>query len=111
MLLQTWVENAIKHGIRYKEGVGNILVKIENLENNGIAIRVEDNGVGRAKAKEMGTTGNGQGLKILAEQVGIYNQLNSGKIILNTIDLVDEEGIVSGTRFEMTIPVSFNFDV
>jgi hypothetical protein len=111
MLLQTWVENAIKHGIRHKEGVGSILVKITKTENNGISIRVEDNGVGRAKAKEMGTTGTGQGLKILAEQVGIYNQFNSGKIILNTTDLVDQEEIASGTRFEMTIPGSFNFDV
>jgi LytS/YehU family sensor histidine kinase len=110
MLMQTWVENAIKHGIRHKEGIGRILVTIANNDSGGILVSVQDNGIGRTKAKELGTTGTGQGLKILAEQIAIYNLINAMKIVVNTCDLFSEEGMAEGTRFEMTIPFEYNFD-
>ncbi len=111
MIMQTWVENAIKHGIRHKEGVGKILVKVWSNDSKGISVSVEDNGIGRARAKEVGTTGTGQGLAILGEQIEIYNQINQLKIVVNTIDLVGQNGLPQGTRFEMFIPSSFRFDV
>jgi hypothetical protein len=111
MLLQTWVENAVKHGIRHKEGVGLILVTLLNLESRFIEITVEDNGVGREKAKELDTSGTGQGLKILTEQITIYNQFNKEKIELKIIDLTDMEGNASGTRFEMTVPFNYCFTI
>ena len=110
MLMQTWVENAIKHGIRHKEGTGKILVTISNKDSKVISVCVEDNGVGRAKAKELGTTGTGQGLKILSEQIAIYNLINSLKVTINTFDLVNQEGLPEGTRFEMNIPINYSFD-
>ena len=110
MIMQTWVENAIKHGIRHKEGVGRILVKVANNNSHGISVSVEDNGIGRARAKELGTTGTGQGLAILDEQIAIYNQVNPSKIFVNTVDLVGQDGLPLGTRFEMYIPSSFRFD-
>ncbi len=110
MLMQTWVENAIKHGIRHKEGIGKILVTINNKDSAAISVCVEDNGVGRAKAKELGSTGTSQGLKILSEQIAIYNLINTLKVTINTIDLVSHEGMAEGTRFEMIIPANYSFD-
>jgi hypothetical protein len=109
MIMQTWVENAIKHGIRHNEGVGRILVKVANNNSKGISVSVEDNGIGRAKAKESGTTGTGQGLKILEEQIAIYNQINVFKIVLITKDLIGQDGMSMGTRFEMLIPLNYKF--
>ena len=111
MIMQTWVENAIKHGIRHKEGIGKILIKVWSNNSKGISVSVEDNGIGRTRAKEVGTKGTGQGLAILEEQIAIYNQINQSKIIVNTIDLVGQDGLPRGTRFEMFIPASFRFDV
>ena len=110
MLMQTWVENAIKHGVRHKEGKGKILVTISNTDSGAISVCVEDNGVGRAKAKELGTTGTGQGMKILSEQIDIYNLINTLKITINTFDLISHEGSAEGTRFEMIIPINYSFD-
>ena len=110
MLMQTWVENAIKHGIRHKEGKGIIRVAITNKDSTGISVIVEDNGIGRTKAKEMGTTGTGQGLKILNEQITIYNQVNKFKISMTSSDICDQKGSVCGTRFEIIIPQNYNFD-
>ena len=110
MLMQTWVENAIKHGIRHKEGPGRILVTVASTGPDAISVNVEDNGIGRAKAKEYGTTGTGEGLRILSEQVAIYNQINVSKILLHTTDLFAEDGTAAGTCFEMIIPMIYSFD-
>jgi len=110
MLMQTWVENAIKHGIRHKEGIGIIRVAVTNKDSTRFSVCVEDNGIGRTKAKEMGTTGTGQGLKILNEQITIYNQVNKFKISMTSSDINDPNGSVCGTRFEIIIPENYNFD-
>lgn len=54
MLLQPYVENAIKHGIMYKKGKGSLWIQIlESQENEGIVIIIKDNGVGIEKAREI----------------------------------------------------------
>ena len=44
--LQCMVENSIHHGFRPRDGVGRILVSLRRTEDNGLCIRVEDDGVG-----------------------------------------------------------------
>ncbi|MGB1031280.1 MAG: sensor histidine kinase, partial [Flavobacteriales bacterium] len=51
LLLQPLIENAFKHGLFQKEEKG--LIKVDfNLENNFLLCTIEDDGVGREKAKE-----------------------------------------------------------
>ncbi|MCD6179307.1 MAG: histidine kinase [Bacteroidales bacterium] len=102
MLIHTFAENAIKHGL-FPKGKGGFL-KIEVKENEkNIQINIEDNGVGRAKSKELKTTNNGKGLGIIKELVKLYNKLQKTKITYNTIDLFEEEKAV-GTRVEVLLP-------
>ena len=111
MLLQTWVENSIKHGIRHKSEVGKIKIEILGNVNSPTEISVEDNGIGRIKAQELGTTGSGQGLRILEEQINIYNLVNKSKIAMRVIDMKNEDGTIAGTRFEMIIPQDYKFEL
>ncbi|MFA9389065.1 MAG: histidine kinase [Prolixibacteraceae bacterium] len=111
MLLHTWMENAIKHGLRNKLSEGKVKLKIEKMENNTIFISVEDNGIGRDNAKKLGTRGTGQGLQILAEQIAIYNQFNKDKVEITIYDLMSNNGTPAGTRFEMSIPAIFRFNI
>lgn len=51
LLLQPFVENAINHGLRHKEGKGNLLVQIKNDRlNDMIQYIIEDDGIGRDRA-------------------------------------------------------------
>lgn len=53
MIIQPYIENAIWHGIsNRKEVKGKILISFEMIEDK-LQCTIEDNGVGRAKAKEM----------------------------------------------------------
>lgn len=75
MILHTYCDNAIRHGLVNKEGEGWIEVNISRT-GNGILFTVSDNGIGRKRAEELGTKGNGQGLKLLESQINLYNQFN-----------------------------------
>ncbi len=52
MLIHTFVENAIKHGIKHIEERGKLLISISN-GTDAYNIKIKDNGIGRTKAKEL----------------------------------------------------------
>lgn len=108
MILHTYCENAIKHGLRNKPGQGHVCVEVTN-RGNGINIAVADDGVGRAVAATLSTASTKQGLSIMEQQIELYNQRNSEHITQTVTDLKDEEGRACGTRFELYVPRHFNY--
>ena len=102
MILQTFCENAIKHGLRPKQEGGKIATRVYP-ETDFTVISVEDNGIGRAKAESLQTQGTGEGLKIVQQQLDIFNKNQSKAAYLNVVDLFDEAGQVAGTRFELYV--------
>jgi LytS/YehU family sensor histidine kinase len=110
MILHTHCENAIKHGLRPKKGKGRLQLKAVSLHGGeGLFVTIEDDGVGRAEAERLQTQGTRQGLNILTQQISLYNQMNTKKIIQHIIDLHDPDGQPSGTRIEIIAPKGFNY--
>ena len=109
MLLHTWSENAVKHGLRHKTKDGMIHISATQ-QNNTLILSVEDNGIGRENARKMGTSGTGRGLTIISEQIEIFNKFNENQIQFNVNDLKDQYGEASGTRFTIYIPEKYNYD-
>ena len=67
-------------------------------------LSVEDNGIGREQAQTLKIEGTKEGLKIVQQQLDIFNKNLSSKAYLQIVDLHDENGNPSGTRFEIRIP-------
>ena len=67
---------------------------------------MEDNGVGRQKAAGLEIYSTKKGLKMLEALYTRLNQQNKYKIKQNFVDLTDENGVASGTRVEIRIPVN-----
>ncbi|MDX2361018.1 MAG: two-component regulator propeller domain-containing protein [Crocinitomicaceae bacterium] len=110
MLLQPFVENSIKHGMKgisdeKKDGVITILFE----ENNGILeCIIEDNGIGREKAAELRkvskeTYHTSTGLSVTTERL---NRIDAEYDIvpLEIIDLYTK-GVASGTKVIIRIPI------
>ena len=97
-LIYTFVENAIKHGLQLKEKDRVLKVMISKVQNEKIKITIADNGIGRKKSKELGTTDTGKGMTIVKNIVGGYNKLYGGAISYEIRDLVGEGGVVLGTE-------------
>jgi Predicted signal transduction protein with a C-terminal ATPase domain len=112
MLLHTYCENAVKHGIATKAGPGHVEVDIRRELRDGVEglmVSVGDDGVGRAAAARAGVPSTKQGLKILQQQIDLYNQTNRHRILQQVTDLYDEAGRPAGTRFETWIPPGYQY--
>ena len=112
MLLHTYCQNAVKHGIQNKPGGGTVRISIRKQPKGTtpfVVVAVEDDGVGREKAKEYSENSSKLGLNILMQQIELFNQHNMHNISQTVTDLYDDMGMPSGTRFEMTVPVDYQY--
>ena len=103
LVLHTFAENSIKHGILPREGGGLLKIIIEK-EIDYLNIIIEDNGVGIA-ASEGQNNSTGKGLKLTKEFYEILNQINKKPINYTIIDLVDQHGGSAGTRVIVRVPL------
>lgn len=104
MLIQPYVENAIWHGLRYKEEVGYLKVSLSSEENN-LKVTITDNGIGREQSKQLKTENqkkhNSTGLKNTEERINIINKVYQKKYTVTVLDL-NEDG--TGTRVILNLP-------
>ena len=108
MMLHTYCENAVKHGLRNKPGRGHILIEVK-AKTGGVCVSVTDDGVGREAAATLSATSTKQGLSIMEQQIELYNQRNAEHIVQTVTDLKDTDGNGCGTRFELYIPYNYNY--
>jgi two-component sensor histidine kinase len=103
LVLQTFAENAIKHGIM--PCPEECLLKITIFrENDYLKLTIEDNGIGREKAAGLSSS-TGKGLKLTGEFYDILNQINKRPILHKISDLYTTDGNPSGTIVEVWVPV------
>lgn len=110
MLLQPFVENAIKHGLKYVEGKRG-LIEVNFTENNNfLECSVTDNGIGRKKAEEMIKAGKetyhkSTALIVTQERLDIYKE-NAQVKSMEITDLHDQSGNAAGTRVTVRISLT-----
>ncbi len=105
MIVQGYVENAIKHGLRPKGADGLLTIKVQQ-NNRSILIVIEDNGIGRAESlKSKRTSGTGKGLKLNSELIDLHNKLMNTSIRVHVDDLTGPDNRPLGTRVSVDIPV------
>ena len=104
MLIHTFVENAIKHGIRHLEKDGELLIGINRNEKN-YHIVIKDNGIGRKRAGEIEKGNTGKGLAILDQMLELYSNLMKTKITYKINDLSADDKNGPGTEVKINIPI------
>ena len=108
MCIQTFTENAIKHGLLPKTDKGLLRVSIYNKDED-LIIEVEDDGIGRAKALELNTTGTSNGLRIIDGYFEHFNLFNSSKLTYQITDQYTDKQQATGTHVLIRIPGEFVF--
>lgn len=106
MLIQPYVENAVKHGILPLSQKGKIKIELVQIEKV-IKCVIIDNGVGRVKAGETKESDEHKsfGTNITQERLAVINELYNSKLSETITDLYDEQGNAIGTRVEIFIPI------
>jgi two-component system sensor histidine kinase LytS len=105
MLIQLFVENSLKHGVRPLKTGGRIRIS-GTLESGNCLLSVTDNGIGRQKALLSGNQGTGKGLHIVDEMLHCFHTLGHTRITYTLEDLLSPGGTPSGTRVTIKIPVT-----
>ena len=104
MLLQPYVENAVWHGLRYKDTKGNLDVLFEQIDAETVAISITDDGIGRKKSKELKTENqkkqNSKGMGNIKKRISILNAMYKDKVDV-TIENVFEND--EGTRVRLVL--------
>jgi len=105
MLLQPYVENAIRHGMRFLENKkGQININVF-AENNFLVCEIDDNGIGREKAAALKSKRHieyqSKGMNISKRRAELYN------IHQEVTDKKDDHGTATGTTITVKIPLDF----
>ncbi len=105
MLLQPHLENAIWHGLRYKDDRGFLKLDFR-LEKNLVKVTIEDNGIGLKRSKELKTTNQkvheSRGLTNTLERINLLNELYHKNI---SFQISERDLPETGTRIELTFPL------
>ncbi len=105
MLLQPYIENAIWHGLRYKDEKGFLKISLTQENINKILITITDNGIGRKKSAELKTSNQkkqkSKGMGNIKKRVAILNDMYKDKVAVHISDLNNEESTGTIVKFSL----------
>jgi anti-sigma regulatory factor (Ser/Thr protein kinase) len=105
MLIQPHLENAIWHGLRYRETKGTLKVTFAE-ENQLIKVSIEDDGIGVEKSKELKTQNQkvheSRGLNNVEERIKLLNDLYHQQISYTISTGTDGNGTLVTLYFSKT---------
>jgi sensor histidine kinase YesM len=108
MLIQPYIENAIKHGLLHQKRPWHLLIKFTQ-KGNGVDVIVDDNGVGRKRSQELNKHKNRKQHESFAtnanqKRLEILNKDSKNSISIKIIDKEDQYGNATGTCIYLHIP-------
>ena len=104
MILQSHVENAVKHGLYNKPEGGFLRINIYT-EDHSLVLEIEDNGQGRSLAGTRKSDSTGKGLKIMDQLLDLYFKITGVKVTTEISDICDENMQVTGTKVRTVVNI------
>jgi tetratricopeptide (TPR) repeat protein/anti-sigma regulatory factor (Ser/Thr protein kinase) len=109
MLTQPYIENAVWHGLRYKNEKGKLSLSFQQ-EKGDLVVEIKDNGIGRRKSTELKTENQKKhkstGLKNIHERLAIINQVYKTNYRVQ----VEDPGEGTGTHVRIYLPTRNSAD-
>jgi ligand-binding sensor domain-containing protein len=110
MLLQPYIENAVKHGLLHIKDEKKLELIFEKTEEN-LKISIIDNGIGRKKSMELNKIKNKNHKSFATDatqnRIELLNQLNSNNISIEYIDNENDLGFSLGTKVVFILPIIY----
>ncbi len=105
MLIQPHVENAILHGLKPLEDSGQLDIRFI-IDEDLLVIEVEDNGIGRKRAKELHKRKDHRSMatQINRDRLRLLRVSMSEKVEITILDKVKESGEPAGTKVIIKLP-------
>jgi len=109
MILQPYVENSIRHGVRNRaDNDGKITISFVKDDQYLLCI-IHDNGVGRSAAQQFKSQSpieyQSRGMALTASRVEMINKINTAAIRIDIEDGQTDEGLPAGTNVIIRFPL------
>lgn len=108
MLIQPYVENALKHGLLHRKTGRKLSITFTNESDKTITCYIEDNGVGRERSAAIKAQSQYMHVsfatKATENRLSLLNYQKDRKIGVEIMDLFKEDGSARGTRVILSIP-------
>lgn len=108
MLLQPYVENAVKYGMTSSRNhIGHLLIQFNQVAPDMLECLVEDNGIGINLSKTMRTLPKhhqSSGMEISSNRAELLNKMYNTGIHIDIIDKSENNSLESGTIVRILIP-------
>jgi len=110
MLIQPFIESAIRFGLSTCAKDGLILINFDIEDSRYIRCTIEDNGIGRSKSKEYDAESRKSSydktMQIIQERINLLNKINNNTHAYDykIFDLYDETQNAVGTKVEIGLP-------
>lgn len=107
MLVQPFIENAIKHGLAHKHGNKNLCIDFNETEDERLLVTITDNGIGREASSIINAarqfSHQSKGIKITENRLQLMQEKDA--TLLTVTDNKDAEGNATGTTVTIQIPL------
>lgn len=107
LIVQPFVENALKHGLLHQSGPKNLQISFQQNDDN-LEILVVDNGIGREKANAINAKNkeknSSYATSAVLKKLDLLNQKQTQQLVLTITDLYDEHQNAKGTQVQLIIP-------
>lgn len=107
LIVQPFVENAVKYGLLNKKGDKKLFLLFENINNN-IKVTIQDNGIGRAASYKINEKRKDKPSSFatiaIYSRIELINRQRKQEIKIDITDLYDNN-IACGTKVELYIPI------
>jgi LytS/YehU family sensor histidine kinase len=111
MIIQPFVENAVKHGLLNKKGRKNVRIHFMLLENQLLQISIVDNGIGREQSNLLNLQRKDKpksfATKAIENRIDLLNKQSKHQITIRIDDLKDKN-LPTGTAVYLVIPLKFD---
>ncbi len=108
MLIQPYIENAIKHGLLHKNGQKELRIFFIE-ENDYLVVKIDDNGIGRKRSTELNQNRNKQHQSFASEanskRLEVLNYGKINKVSVEIEDKMDNYNMPTGTLVTLHIPI------
>jgi len=111
MLIQPYVENAIKHGLLHKKGVKQLILNFTlSADESILYCEVIDNGIGRKASAEINKNKNAKHISFATsatqKRLDLLNKDKTTSVTVVFDDVLDEQQQIIGTSVNLQIPLN-----
>ena len=110
MIIQPFIENAIRHGLNYlKHNEGKLVIKFY-LKGSDLFCEIDDNGIGREQSQKLKMVSDivyeSQGMELTRQRLALVSKSTSADYTIEVIDKKDLQNEPAGTTILIKFPAA-----